>query len=108
MENSDHIVVFCTCLNQVSGKEIANALVGEKLAACVNIIPAVESVYTWKGEICRDSEILLIIKTRTELFTELENRIKSLHSCDVPEIIAFPVQKGSLEYLKWIDDTTAR
>ena len=108
MDDHKHIIVFCTCPDRESGKAIADALVGEKLAACVNILPGIESIYTWKGEICRDAEILLIIKTRAELFPELKDRIISLHSYEVPEIIALPILQGSPEYLKWIDETTDR
>ena len=101
-ESSEHIVILNTCPDKDTGEKIARALVDAKLAACVNIIPGVISTYRWKGEICRDEEALLLIKTRTADFKEVENMIKKLHPYDVPEIIALPITKGSKEYLEWL------
>jgi periplasmic divalent cation tolerance protein len=93
---------MCTVGNEENAGLIAGALVEEKLAACVNVVPKVRSVYSWKGEIVEDSELLLIIKTRSELYEKVEERIKELHNYEVPEIIAFDIAKGSKEYLDWI------
>lgn len=96
------------CLAMVSvgdAKEastIADALVAEKLAACVQIMP-IQSVYVWEGQVERDSESLLLAKTKRHLFEQLQNRVKSLHSYDTPEVIAFDVAAGAEKYLGWID-----
>ena len=86
---------------------MAGALVREKLAACVNIIPAVRSIYSWKGEVCDDGEALMVIKTRSGLLDALRERVVQLHPYDVPEVIALPIVGGHGPYLKWIDESTA-
>lgn len=100
------IVVLVTTKNLREGRKIAGLLVEEKLAACVNLVPRVESVFLWKGKICRENEVLLVIKTRLSIFPRLERRVKKLHSYSVPEIIALPIEKGSKEYLAWIRQCT--
>ena len=85
---------------------IANMLVNKKLAACVNIVNSIESVYQWQGKIERDKEIQLIIKTRQCLFTQLEKAIQELHSYELPEIIAVPIVSGEQNYLNWIQSST--
>jgi periplasmic divalent cation tolerance protein len=86
---------------------MADALVTQRLAACVNIVPAVESVYWWEGKITRDSEALMIIKTTDDRYPDLERRIKELHSYSTPEVIAVRIERGSEEYLKWLRASTA-
>jgi periplasmic divalent cation tolerance protein len=86
--------------------EIANDLVSGKYAACVNIIPGLTSVYRWKGDICNDSELLLIIKSRKSLFDEISSRIKVFHPYEVPEIIYYSISGGSEPYLQWLSDST--
>ncbi len=86
---------------------IAEKLVEEKLVACVNILPQIRSVFLWKGEVCREAEILMIMKTPTFLFPSLQKRVKELHSYEVPEIIAFPVSQGLPQYLQWVVESTA-
>jgi len=81
-------------------------LVEEKLVACVNMIPRIRSVYWWKGEVCNEEEILMIMKTRSDLFPALRDRVRALHSYEVPEIIAFPIEQGLPEYLSWIAEST--
>ncbi len=104
--NTEYIVLFCT----VPGREVANAvadtLVGRGLAACVNIIPGLLSVYTWKGEICRDEEMLCVIKSRASLFSSIEGAIREVHPYEVPEIISLPILQGHASYLRWIEDVT--
>ena len=78
----------------------------EKLAACVQIIPRIRSIYRWKGEICDEEEHLLIMKTRSALFPALQDRIRELHSYEVPEIVSFPLSAGLPEYLNWVLDNT--
>ena len=93
-------LVLSTCANLEEAKKIANTLVKERLAACVNIMPQIFSIYEWEG-LQEDSEVLLLIKTRSlEL---VEERIKELHSYEVPEIIAIKIKDGSQEYLEWMD-----
>lgn len=99
-------VVFVTAGNKREAIRIANTLVKEKLCACVNIISPIQSYYTWKGKLVSDKESLLIIKTKTTLFKKLKDRILSLHSYQVPEIILIPIQKGLKQYLNWIGKAT--
>src|SRR5713226_1222521 len=104
---SHELVVFVTTTNSEEAASIADALVSERLAACVNIIGAVESVYRWEGKIARDREALMIIKTTDERYPELELRIKELHSYSTPEVLALKIERGSADYLKWLCDSTA-
>ena len=99
-------VVFVTC-SEKEAKTIAQTVVSNKLAACVNILSQVTSIYTWKGKVEEDQECLLIIKTRKDLFTQLMEKIKSVHSYDVPEIIYLPILDGNPAYLNWIEESTA-
>ena len=85
---------------------IARTIVVQKLAACVNILPEIRSIYSWKGEICDDRECLMVIKTRRSLFPRLQERIKEMHPYEVPEIISFTIEEGFPEYLRWIHDVT--
>ncbi|MBK3332587.1 divalent-cation tolerance protein CutA [Persephonella atlantica] len=103
-----YITVFVTCPDKDVGKKIAKSLVENKLAACVNIIDGLSSVYYWQGKIEEDNEVLLIIKTREDHYEKLEKFIKEHHPYTVPEIIAMPVIKGSQDYLNWIDETLSR
>jgi len=103
---TSHIVVLVTTESKEQAETIAGALVEEKLAACVNIVEKTESCFRWEGRVDRVSECLLIIKSRKELFPVLKNKVKELHSYDVPEILALPVVDGSEEYLTWIDEST--
>ena len=101
-----NISSFCVVLITVSGFEeadkISKILVEEKLAACVTVIPAIQSRYWWKGKIETAPESLLIVKTKKSLFQKLTKKVKSIHSYTVPEIIALPVQMGNKDYLDWI------
>ncbi|HNW25938.1 MAG TPA: divalent-cation tolerance protein CutA [Candidatus Gastranaerophilaceae bacterium] len=102
----EFIVIYCTVPNKKEGKEIAKALVEKKLAACVNIVEKMESVFSWDGEICEEHEALMIIKTRKELFERVRIRIQDMHSYNVPEIIAIPIVEADETYLKWIEHET--
>ncbi len=95
------ILVLTTCTDADS-KKIARALVEERLAACVNILPQVTSVFHWQGKLCEESEQLLIIKTKQALWEKLQGRLQQLHSYDVPEILSLSINSGSREYLKWL------
>ncbi len=102
----DYIMIITTTDSKDIAETIAGTLIGEKLAACVQILPEVESFYTWKGKVERSEEYLLFIKSRKTLYDKIEERIKTLHNYEVPEIIALPIEKGHSTYLKWIDDNT--
>ena len=94
-------VVLVTVDTQEMGRAIAEVLVRDRLAACINLFP-VHSIYTWKGEIQRDNEWQLIIKTDLDQFAALEAKLKSIHPYEVPEILALPIHQGSGAYLSWM------
>lgn len=101
--SGDFIVVLITVPSPDVGERIAASLLEKKLAACVNILPGVQSIYAWKGAVQKDQELMLVVKTRLELFHErLVPAVKAIHPYDVPEIIALPVVMGSQDYLDWI------
>ena len=102
----NHIVTLCTVPDRESGERIAKALVEEKLAACVNLLPGVSSIYRWQGKVEKAEECLLIIKTGVSRFEPLKQRIKALHPYKLPEIIALPIIHGSREYLNWLTEST--
>jgi len=102
----DAIMVLVTCGSEEEAVKIAHSLVEERLAACVNITSPVRSIYRWEGKIWDEREWILIIKTQKRRFEELENKLKSLHSYSVPEVIALPIVKGSASYLKWLKEMT--
>ena len=99
---SDAIIVFMTASNGEEAARLADMLVGAHLAACVQILPEMESVYRWEGKIERAAEILLLAKTTRSKFEELEREVRALHSYDTPEIIAVTVVAGSARYLEWL------
>lgn len=98
-------IVFITAGSAEEAERIAHALVEERLAACVNIVSGVTSVYRWEGQVQRDAEVLLILKTVESRLPALIRRVKDLHSYDVPEVIALPITGGSPEYLAWLADS---
>ena len=102
----EYCLIYCTCPNAEAGQKIADALVERRLAACVNLVPGLRSTYRWKGEICRDDEVLLLIKTRSELFERVKTAILKLHPYELPEVIAVPVSAGHETYLDWIRANT--
>jgi periplasmic divalent cation tolerance protein len=104
---TDKRVVLSTCGSLEEAREIARAIVERKLAACVNIIPNIESIYRWKGEIENSTEHLLVIKTTEKAFPSLRDAIAGLHSYEVPECIEVVISDGSAPYLKWIDESVA-
>jgi periplasmic divalent cation tolerance protein len=98
----DAIVVFMTAANGEEAARLADMLVGAQLAACVQILPEMESVYRWQGKIERQAETLILAKTTKGRFEALEREVRALHSYDTPEIIAVPVTAASAPYLKWL------
>ncbi len=103
---SEPVVVFITAPDEEEAARIARALVGESLAACVNIVRDIRSVYSWQGRINDESENLLVVKTDKALLERLCRRVKELHSYQVPEVIALPVVGGLSEYISWLEDVT--
>jgi periplasmic divalent cation tolerance protein len=99
---SRHCLILSTCPNLKTGNAIARALVSERLAACVNLIPVARSVYRWKGKIESAKEVLLVIKARRTEYRRIEERVKRMHPYSLPEIIAVDVATGSARYLAWI------
>jgi len=100
---TDKIVVLSTCGSPQEAQRLAHALVEKRLAACVNIVPGIRSVYHWKDAIEEEEEALLVIKTSRPLLEELRNEIQRLHSYELPEVIALQVVDGSEAYLAWLD-----
>jgi periplasmic divalent cation tolerance protein len=104
----EFIVVFVTCGSEEEALKIAHSLVEERLAACVNLVSPVRSIYRWEGKIWDEKEWILFIKTQKERFEELEKKVKSLHSYSVPEIIGLPIVEGSSSYLQWLLEETTK
>lgn len=102
---TDKIAVLTTCESRLDADKIANAVVGARLAACVNIVP-MSSIYRWKGKVERAEELLLLIKTRRPLFDKLRALLERIHPYEVPEVIALPITDGSGAYLDWIEKET--
>ncbi len=103
---AEHIQVLTTTESEEDARRIARALLDKKLAACLQIIGPIKSIYRWKGEIVEGEEWLCLIKTRSELYQRVEREILEMHPYEVPEIIAVPVSNGHSEYLRWIDECT--
>ena len=104
---TDKIVVLCTCASPEEAGKIARAIVEERLAACVNILPGIRSIYRWRGAIEDSAEVLLVIKSRRDLFERLQHAIRAVHSYEVPEIIALPIVGGLEAYLDWLEKETS-
>lgn len=102
MPDEQGIVVFMTAANGEEATRLADLLIGAQLAACVQILPEIESVYRWEGKIERQSETLILAKTTTGKFADLEREVRALHSYETPEIIAVPIVAGSSPYLEWL------
>jgi periplasmic divalent cation tolerance protein len=100
---TDKIVVLTTCDSEERAAELARALVEQRVAACVNILPGARSIYRWKDEIEDTAEWLLVIKSRRDLFPALRAAVEKLHTYEVPELIAMPLVEGSAPYLAWLD-----
>jgi periplasmic divalent cation tolerance protein len=101
----EKVIIILSTVPAAEAGRISEALVSERLVACVNAMP-VRSCYRWKGEICRDREELLIMKTRESLFARVMERVKELHPYEVPEILALPVWGGFAGYLEWVREET--
>ena len=97
------VIVLCTCPDEAAAERVTSALIDERLAACVNRICGIASTYRWRGAVCRDDEVLLLIKTTSERFDAVRERICALHPYELPEVIALRVDAGSAPYLDWIE-----
>lgn len=102
----EFIVIYCTVPNKKEGRIIAKALIENSIAACVNIVDKIESIFSWNGEMMEEKEAMMIIKTKKEHFKNVSHIIHKLHSYNVPEIIAMPIIQADETYLKWIEHET--
>jgi periplasmic divalent cation tolerance protein len=105
MSDSERAVVLITVGSLEEADKIAQALVQRMLAACINIVPSIASVYRWQDKVQRDNEALLIVKSRRDVFEHLTRCVKELHSYETPEIIALPIVAGDVDYLRWLDSS---
>ena len=101
----ENMVALVTCGSRAEAKKIAEALVGNRLAACVNVLPKMESCYRWQGKVNWDSEFLLIVKTTSASLEKARDCVLKAHSYDLPEFIAFQIDDGSPAYMEWLSDS---
>ena len=100
---ANHLIIFCTCPDKDTAEKIARRLVETNKAACVNILPGITSVYSWKGQVESTTEQLLLIKAHNNNYELIETTIHDLHPYELPEIVAVPIERGLPDYLHWID-----
>ncbi len=105
MKEADHIVVLIATGSEEEARRIGQLLVDREKAACVNIVPRVNSLFRWEGQFESAQESLMLVKTKASLFPEVAELVKTVHSYEVPEIVALPIIAGGEEYLKWLDIT---
>ena len=101
---TDKIIVFVTCESKEQAQTIAETVVGEKLAACVNVLPGIRSCYVWERKLTWSDEVLLLIKTTRGRFDQLQDRIKALHTYSLPEIVGVTIDEAFEKYIEWIDE----
>ncbi len=104
---SERVVALSTVGSAEDAERIARALVERRLAACVNVVSGVASFYRWKGEVCRDEEGLLVVKTRAEKLDALREAFVALHPYELPELVALPIEAGHAPYLAWLDESVS-
>lgn len=104
---SEYCVVLCTVPSSDLAEMIARGLLEERLAACVGVLPTVRSFYTWKGELCREDEVLLLVKTTRAAYAALERSLRNRHPYEVPEIVMLPIEAGWPPYLDWIRESVS-
>jgi periplasmic divalent cation tolerance protein len=107
LDPAQAIVVFITTADSEEAARLADMLIGQRLAACVQILPEIESVYRWQGKIERQKEVLLIAKTTSSRFEALEREVRTIHSYETPEIVALPLTVGSAPYLEWLNSSVS-
>lgn len=105
---SNHIIILCTCPDQNTASTLANRLISENLAACVNILPGMTSIYRWQDRIETAQEHLLLVKTRRDIYQSVEQAIRLNHSYELPEIISVSLENALPEYLEWIDSCLSK
>lgn len=105
--DNDFLVILITAPSLESARQIARLLVEKRLAACVNLLPGVTSIYRWEGQVQEDAEVLLICKTQRARLAVLQEEVKAIHPYQVPEILALPVVAGLDAYLNWLQESTA-
>jgi periplasmic divalent cation tolerance protein len=98
----NEIVIISTADTMDLAEKVASTIVKESLAACVNIVPGIRSIYRWEGKVCDDAELLLLIKSSEDNFESVRSRIRQLHTYDTPEVIAVPIGAGDPDYLNWL------
>lgn len=96
-------IILCTSPDKESAEKIAHQLINDKIAACINILPGLTSIFRWQGKIETEQEHLLLIKTRKDRYQAVEKSIQTNHPYEIPEIIAIPIEKGLAEYMQWIE-----
>ena len=101
----NEIIILCTVDSSELGEQIALALVETREAACVNIISGIRSIYRWEGNLCRDAELILVIKSTSGKFETVREIIRRMHTYQVPEVIAIPIVDGDADYLKWLRES---
>lgn len=99
---TDVLVVLCTFPDELAARQIGAVLVEKQVAACVNVVPGLRSIYRWEGKVCDEAEVLTVIKTTRGRYAELESALGELHPYETPEILALPVERGAEAYLKWV------
>ena len=102
---SEKLMVFVSCAGKEQAEKIAGAVVAERLAACVNVLPVVRSCYVWEGKVTWEDEVLLVMKTTADVFAGLEKRVLELHTYEVPEIVGVKIEAGNEKYLRWLKDS---
>ena len=102
MSDSPYRLILCTCPDHTVGEQLATSLVEQRLAACINIVPGLTSIYRWQGKLEKGTEVLLMIKTTRQQYAAVESAILQQHPYDLPEIIAVTLEEGLPDYLRWI------
>ena len=102
MSNASCQLILCTCPTSAIAEQLASLLIDQRLAACINIVPGLTSIYRWQGKVEKDTEVLLLIKTTQDRYAAVANAIQQHHPYELPEIIAVTVDEGSPDYLRWI------
>jgi periplasmic divalent cation tolerance protein len=108
MSPTKFILALTTVPDEETGQAIALDLVGKRLAACINVIPGGRSFFRWEGKVTEERECVLLIKTRADLLEDLEKGLKAMHPYSVPEFIALPIERGSADYLAWLEKETGK
>ena len=105
---SDALIILCTCPDEATASKLAKGLVSEQLAACVNILPGIRSIYRWDGAVSDDAEVLMVIKSLAARFEALETWLLEHHPYDVPEVIGLPAENVTAKYLAWIEHSVGK